>query len=244
MSENVVSQGGKEPYKELTEDFNTLDEAVEALFKARSQGKRAFCVFNGVSLDSEIIKTIDYAYILVFGRTKREYDIQEERDKKENERRLIGAIDRIPEQIKRGRKLIYPSRLQEWVKDVATGAIGPNKGTVIEYALEIMEAIDYNMDMKNIVALYDSQKHESNESWNKELVKTYVMKYSKNGFPFYEAVHDGYWNLEECKKIYDIIVDNEQFNHESSENVDLVDSKRKVLTRIKRLQKREEKSIN
>lgn len=229
-------------YEELKLDFGTdLSAAVNELLTLKNQGKKAFCEFNGVVLDSEIV-TMDSAFLMITGRTKEEFDLIEK--KKQKERMLLNAIDKIPEQIKRGMKLIYPNYFQEWVKDVATGAIGPNKGTVIEYALEIMEAIDYNMDMKNIVALYDSQKHESNESWNKELVKTYVMKYSKNGFPFYEAVHDGYWNLEECKKIYDIIVDNEQFNHESSENVDLVDSKRKVLTRIKRLQKREEKSIN
>lgn len=229
-------------YEELKIDFGTdLEDAVDELLYLKNQGKKAFCEFNGVVLDSETV-TMDSAFLMITGRTKAEIDLINER--KKEEKKLLDAIDKIPEQIKKGRNLIYPNHFQEWVNDVAMGAIGPNKGTVIEYALEIMEAIDYNMDMKNIVALYDSQKHESNESWNKELVKTYVMKYSKNGFPFYEAVHDGYWNLEECKKIYDIIVDNEQFNHESSENVDLVDSKRKVLTRIKRLQKREEKSIN
>ena len=228
-------------YEELKlSSGDNLEGMVNQLLYLKSQGRKAFCEFCGVTFDSETV-TMDGAFLMITGRTKKEFDLLEEN--KAEERILMEAIDKIPEQIKRGMKLIYPNNFQEWVKDVATGAIGPNRGTVIEYALEIMEAIDYNMDMKNIVALYDSQKHESNESWNKELVKTYVMKYSKNGFPFYEAIHDGYWNLEECKKIYDIIVDNEQFNHESSENVDLADSKRKVLTKIKRLQKLEEKSI-
>ena len=70
------------------------------------------------------------------------------------------------------------------------------------------------------------------------------MKYSKNGYPFYEATHDGDWNLEECEELLNMMHDNEMANKYSSENIDLIDSKQKVLTRIKRITKLEEKSIN
>ena len=232
MGENVVSQGGKGPYKELTENFNTLDEAVEALFKARSQGERAFCVFNGVSLDSEIIKTIDYAYILVFGCTKREYDIQKERDKKENERKLIGSIDRIPEQIKRGRKLIYPSRLQEWAIDVAKEAVSSTNGQVIDNALKIMTAIAENKPLEEVVAIYKMQFYKDDMTLSRNIVRPYVMKYSKNGYPFYEITHEGEWTLQESGQVFDIIFSNERDNGNSADFVDVSESKQKVISRF------------
>ena len=135
MGENITLHSGKGPYKELTENFNTIDEVVEALLKVRNRGERAYCEFNGVTFDSEII-SIDYAYKLLTGFTKREYDILEER-------KLMGAIDRIPEQIKRGRKLIYPSRFQEWAMDVAKEAVSSTNGQVIDNALVLMTAVQW-----------------------------------------------------------------------------------------------------
>lgn len=229
-------------YEELKIDFGTdLEDAVDELLYLKNQGKKAFCEFNGVVLDSETV-TMDSAFLMITGRTKAEIDLIEK--KKQKEKILLDAIDKIPEQIKKGRNLIYPNHFKEWVNDVAMGAIGPTNGKVIDNVLEIMEAIASNRSIGDIVNLYEEQEYKSNERWNKNLVRTYVMKYSKNGYPFYEATHDGDWTLEECEELLNIMYDNEMANKYSSENIDLIDSKQKVLTRIKRITKLEEKSIN
>ena len=229
-------------YEELKLDVGTdLEEAVNELLNLKKLGKKVFCEFNGVILDSETV-TMDSAYLMLTGRTKKEIDLIEKNNEKE--RKLLEAIDRIPEQIKRGRNLIYPNHFKEWAVDVTNGAIGSTNGKVIDNVLDIMEAISFNRPIEAIVAIYDNQDYKVNKRWYKTLVRTYVMKYSKNGFDFYEATHDGYWTLEECEELLNIMYDNEQANKELSENIDVTKSKQKVITRIKRLNKLEEKSIN
>ena len=106
-----------------------------------------------------------------------------------------------------------------------------------------MEAISAKRPIEAIVAIYENQEYKSNKKCNENLVRTYVMKYSKDGFDFYEATHDGYWTLEECEELLNIMYENDQANKELSESIDVSKSKQKVITRIKRLNKLEEKSI-
>lgn len=229
-------------YEELELDVGTdLEEAVNALLNLKKLGKKVFCEFNGVILDSETV-TMDSAFLMITGRTREEIDLIEK--KKQKERILLNAIDKIPEQIKRGRNLIYPNHFKEWSVDVTNCAIGSTNGKVIDDVLDIMEAISFNRPIEAIVAIYDNQDYKVNKRWYKALVRTYVMKYSKSGFDFYEATHDGYWTLDECEELLNIMYDNDQANRESNENVDVSKSKQKVITRIKRLNNLEEKSIN
>ncbi len=204
MGENITLHSGKGPYKELTENFNTIDEVVEALLEVRKRGERAYCAFNGVTLDSEIV-SIDSAYLLLTGFTKGEYDILEER-------KLIGAINKIPGQIKTGRKLIYPSRFQEWAMDVAKEAVSSTNGQVIDNALVLMTAIDENRPLEEVVALYNKQRYKDDITLSRDVVRPYVMKYSKNGYPFYEITHEGDWTFEESARVFDIMLCNEHDN--------------------------------
>lgn len=224
MGENGALHSGKGPYKELTEDFNTIEEVVEALLRKKDQGERAYCEFNGVFFDSENV-SIDYAYILLTGHKKREYEIQEER-------KLIGAIDRIPEQIKRGRKLIYPSRLQEWAIDVAKEAVSSTNGQVIDNALKIMTAIAENRPLEEVVDLYKKQFYIGDMILRKDIVRSYVMKYSKNGYPFYEITHEGDWTLQETNQVFEIMLYNERDNGTSADFLDVSESKQKVISRF------------
>ena len=230
----------KEDYVEITASFgDNLEDVVNDLLGLKEQGIKAFCEFSGVVLDSETV-TMDSAFLMITGRTKKEIELIAK--KKEQERILLDAIDKIPKQIKRGRNHIYPNHFQEWVKDVATGAIGPSKGKVIDNVLDILEAIDSKRSMGDIVNIYENQEYKTNGSWNRNLVRTYVMKYSKNGFPFYEATKKcDNWTLEECENLLNIMYDNEQFNKDSSEAVDLTESKQKVILKINRINKIEEK---
>lgn len=240
MEAREMYENNKE-YEELKLDYGTdLENAVYELLSIKNQGKKAFCEFNGVILDSEIV-TMDSAFLLLTGRTKEEWTLISK--KREKEKKLLDAIDKIPEQIKRGRNLIYPNHFNEWAVDVTNGAIGPTNGKVIDNVLDIMEAISAKRPIEAIVAIYENQEYKSNKKCNENLVRTYVMKYSKDGFDFYEATHDGYWTLEECEELLNIMYENDQANKELSESIDVSKSKQKVITRIKRLNKLEEKSI-
>ena len=224
MGENLVSHVGKGPYKELIDDFNTIEEVVEALLKVKNKGERAYCEFSGVIFDSENV-SMDYAYILLTGYKKREYEIREGR-------KLIGAIDRIPEQIKRGRELIYPSRLQDWAMDVAKEAVSSTNGKVIDNALKIMTAIAENKPLEEVVDLYKKQFYIGDMILSKDIVRSYVMKYSKNGYPFYEITHEGEWTLQESGQVFNIIFSNERDNGNSADFVDVSESKQKVISRF------------
>lgn len=224
MGENITLHSGKGPYKELTDDFNTIEEVVSALLEVRKRGERAYCEFRGVTFDSETV-SMDFAYKLLTGFSKREYGIQEER-------KLIGAIDRMPEQIKRGRKLIYPSRFQDWVMDVAKEAVSSTNGQVIYNALEIMTAIAENRPLEEVVKLYKKQFYIGDMIFSRDIVRSYVMKYSKNGYPFYEITHKGEWTLQESSQVFDIIFSNERDNGNSADFVDVSESKQKVISRF------------
>ena len=225
-----------EEYEELKLTVGTdLETAVNKLLELKRQGKKAYCEFSGVTLDSETV-TMDGAFLMITGCTKEELELIEKRNAKE--RILLAAIDRIPEQIKKGRNHIYPNHFQDWVRDVSMCAIGPTKGKVIDNVLDIMEAIDSNRTLDEIVNIYKNQTYKTNGAWCKELVRTYVMTYSKNGYPFYEATRGEYcyWTLDECEKLLNIISDNEAFNKDSSEEVvDTSESKQKILTNMGRL---------
>ena len=88
---------------------HTLDETVECLIDLRAKGIKATCEFNGQKLDSETV-TMDSAYQAVMGCTKAEYDKQVEEMIQEREKENKDALDKIPQWIERGNKIIYPER--------------------------------------------------------------------------------------------------------------------------------------
>ena len=230
--EEIVLHGGE-----------NIESAVNRLLEAKKQGKHAYCVFNDTYLYSDNV-TMDSAYIEICGCTKEEYDkkVEEEilRCREKAALRQKEAIQNIPDKIERGRNLIYPFRFVEWARLVTDDAIALYHGCVTESVLEIMQAIEDNKSMNEIVHIFEEQGHSGMSA---SLTRKYVLTYSKNGYPFYEETHFGNWTLDECERVLDIMYENEKNKTDEVVVTDVSESRQKVISRVKRLNKLEENSI-
>lgn len=163
---------------------HTLDETVQCLIDLRTKGIKATCEFNGQKLDSETV-TMDSAYQAVMGCTKAEHDKQVEKMIQEREKENKDALDKIPQWIERGNKIIFPERQKDWAKCVERRAKGMYHGKDLEDALIIMESLDSNQDFKEAKKILSSQDH-SGISFG--IVSRILFEFSKKGPEFYEMI--------------------------------------------------------
>lgn len=178
---------------------NTLDETVEKLISLHDMGIKATCNFNGHIFDSETV-TMDSAYQAVMGCTKAEFDKKAEEMKKRDEKETQEALEKVPQWIERGNKLIYPERQEEWATCVSKRAKGLYKGLEVEDTIEIMEALENVPDMRKAKEIIEEQGH-SGASFG--LVTRMVFAFSKKGPEFYEMMIPREVRDEETQKIID-----------------------------------------
>ena len=239
--------GKNEKFEEIeTYAGESIDTAVEKLLEAKKEGKHAYCKFNDVILDSDTV-TLDSAYIEIVGCTKKEHEERIRKGAEEARKRRFleekEAVERIPDKIKRGKRLVYPFRYSDWASIVAADATGMYTGLITEDSLTIMEAIEEEMPVKELVKMFENQAHSG---WSASLTRSIVMKFSKNGYPFYKATHCGEWTIDE----YDYLLKIMKENEEANENLQLrlamgaADSKREVINKQKRLIKQLENNSN
>ena len=119
------------------------------------------------------------------GCTKAEFDKQTEEMKKRREKENQEALDKVPQWIERGNKLIYPERQAEWANCVNKRARGIYRGYEVEATLEIMEKLEENPDMKVAESVLLNQDH-SGSSFG--LVNRMIFEFSKKGPEFYEMI--------------------------------------------------------
>lgn len=100
----------------------------------------------------------------------------------------LEAIDRIPEVIKRGEKLIYPQKQNEWETCVAYRMSDLYKGYELNDALNIMEALENGAEMKDVKPLI-STGHSGNSY---SMLCAIVREFSKRGVEFTKEYSDGY----------------------------------------------------
>ena len=189
---------------------DSIDTAVKRLLEAKAEGKHVFCDFNGVKLYSDNV-TLDSVYTEICGCTKVEYDkkmkksAEEARKSIEEDRKR--AIENIPYVIEIGKQLIYPFRHEEWAKLVEADANGDYCGLITIAAIEIMAAIGEEKPVEELVEIFKEQGHSG---WSASLTRNVIMRYSRNGYPFYKATRQGKWTIEECEAILKTIQDNEE----------------------------------
>ena len=235
--------GKKEKLEEIKLDGGErLCDAVDMLLKAKAEGRHAYCVFNDTVLNSDTV-TMDSAYMEICGCTRKEHEerIKIAADEARKRRTLEEkkAVERIPDKIKRGQKLIYSFRYTEWSCTVAADATGMYTGLVTEDSLKIMEAIEKETPVKELVKMFEEQGHSG---WSASLTRNIVMKFSKNGYPFYKATHHGNWTVEEYEYLLQIMKENEEANEELQLRLaeGVVNSKKEVVNKQKRLIKQME----
>ena len=64
--------------------WRTLDSVVQLLLAHKANGDHVYCVFNGHRLESDTV-TMDSAYMKICGKTKEQFDADQERIKKQLE---------------------------------------------------------------------------------------------------------------------------------------------------------------
>ncbi len=214
---------------------DSIEIAVKKLLKAKAEGKHVFANFNGVKLYSDNV-TLDSAYMEICGCTKKEYDEEMKKDIEKIKKRLEEdrryAIENIPNQVEKGKEYIYPFRHEDWAKTVEADANGDYYGLITKYAIEIMSAIEEEKPIEELVEIFKNQNHSN---WSASLTRSVVMKYSRNGYPFYKATHDGNWRVKECEFIQKIIKENENNIKDLHIANDLVETKKEVNETKKRL---------
>lgn len=214
---------------------DSIETAVKKLLEAKAKGKYVFCDFNDVKLYSDDV-TMDSAYIKICGCTKAEWDEKMRKSSEEARKRIEEnrkrAIENIPNQIERGKALIYPFRHEEWAKLVEADAKGDYCGGITDNAIEIMTAIEEEKSIDELLEIFKEQGHSG---WSAGITRNVIMTYSRNGYPFYKATKNGKWTEEECEAILKIIQDNEEHSKDLRIANSVAETKKEVTTKQKRL---------
>lgn len=183
IMENAVDKSGL---------FGHIDNAIEFLAEAKKNGENIFINFNDVKLYS-MIDDRDSCYLKVTGEDyltfKKNSEMDSEKIKREIEEKLIKeqieALDKIPERIERGLKLIYPQNAKQWEKMVSEQSCqGMYLGHDIDVALDIMENLENNVDFETIY-----NQFEAVGNYNL-LVLNNILMYSKEGVAFFKFIHE------------------------------------------------------
>ena len=236
------------PLEKLVEDFRREDYCSDVRDTVRYMvmklSKNGFPFFAATHERDWTVEECNWIYDLL----KENYEYDSKSDIAKEVAKSMSKLKEIKKsiirkrQIEEGKKLIYPFRYDEWKMSVEDGLTRPEPdcGVVTDRALEILQAIEDKKPLEEIVQIFEAQNNTESKKNN---IRWRVLVFSKNGFPFYEATHDAYWTLDECLFIKDKFFENEKYGKDS-ESIDLSESKKKVYSKIKRLQKLEDKSIN
>ena len=212
-----------------------LDDAVKKLLVFKNKGMSVYCNFNGTYLYSDTV-TLDSAYIQVCGCTKKIYDEMLKKDiaysKRINELEKKLAIYELDDKFENSKHLVYPFRHDEWYKTLKTDAEGLYTGIITKNAIEIMNGIEENKPIDELIKVFFDQGHSGASAY---WARYFIMKFSKNGYPFYNATHYGKWELDECEDILNILQENEANADELCYVDEVSKSKKSVKARQRRL---------
>lgn len=186
---------------EIKIGFNdNVESAVYLLLAAKARGEKAFIDFNGHILHSDTV-SMDSAFKEIFGYTKAEYDQKVKELEIERERRIEAKKQRaesmITQWIEKGKHLIYPEKYEEWERCVVSQANDLTYGSDLDYALEIMQALEDNKPLGEVVNI-NNQNHSGNSVG---VAQRIVFSFSKKGPEFIEALFNEELSPELKEKI-------------------------------------------
>ncbi len=168
---------------------NTLELTVKALLKAKDEGRKVFCHFNDTILKSDTV-TMDDAFLEVLGITKSQYD-KEQREFNNNFEKMVlqerrESLKKIPELIERGKAYIFPEKLEEWKNCVIDTCDGPFDYSIVEQALDIMDALEKGAQRDELIGMLREQGHNDATAI---LLRRIVLNFSKRGPDFFEETN-------------------------------------------------------
>ena len=176
----------RENAKKVVFYAGTLDKCVERLIQYREMGQSVVFEFNGHPLYSCDV-TMDSAYLEVTGQTKAEFDESRKRWREECIRKEKIEIERAeakkPDWIERGRKIIYPEKIEKWKEYMDCSIRGIYHGAEIETALGLIEKLEAGASIEEVEKELDAQNHSGTSH---EIVRLLILHFSKKGPEFYE----------------------------------------------------------
>lgn len=117
----------------------------------------------------------------------------EELYKKQHAEKEKIAIANIPGWIERGKNIIFKERHAEWEKCVQERSLDIYHGEDLDAALEIMEALENNIPMEEVIAIFNEQMHSA---CSQMIVRDIIFNFCIKGPEFFEATSYGELPLE------------------------------------------------
>lgn len=165
-----------------------IETAVYKLLDYKKMGELACGSFNGHMLYSDKV-TVDSAYMEIMGKTKAEWDKEQEEWRKEYQRREEEHKAKVPELsvewIERGHKILDNKYWSEWDKCVPIRLSDLYHGMELGNCLDIVKALNNNCSLDEAKNIIGSQDH-SGMSYS--LVRLMVKSFCDRGQEFYDYV--------------------------------------------------------
>ena len=145
-----------------------IEAAVAVLQEYHARGHKVFMDFNGVNLYSDTV-TLDAAYLAICGKTKAEYEKQQEewreeqRKKDEEHKAKIPAL--VEEWKKKGREVLAEKYLDFWDEILPIRLGDLYKGMELGMSLEIVKALNDGCSLNDAESILDNQGHSGTSYW-------------------------------------------------------------------------------
>lgn len=163
---------------------NTIDSAVKELINYREQGIFVCGEFNGVTLYSDTV-TMDKAYKEITGKTKSEFDKEQQEWKENYDRQKKEHEDKIPELSKfwmvKGREVLAQDKWEHWDQIVPIRLNDLYRGMELGACLDIVSILNNNGTLDEAKEKIENQDH-SGMSFG--LVCAMVKEFSNRGHEF------------------------------------------------------------
>ncbi|WP_137743312.1 hypothetical protein [Robertmurraya siralis] len=167
---------------------DTIEGAVRELLRHKEIGSVVCGQFNGVTLYSDTV-TMDSAYKEITGKTKAEFDKDQQQWKEDYDRRQKEHEERIPELSKvwmeKGRKILSEDKWEFWDEIVPIRLGDIYHGMELGNCLDIIEILNNNGSLDEAKEKIENQGH-SGMSFS--LVCAMVKEFSDRGNEFVEYV--------------------------------------------------------
>lgn len=167
----------------------TIERAVMELLEYQKNGELVCGDFNGHTLYSDNV-TVDSAYLEILGKTKAEFDRDQE-EWRENYRKAEEEYKaRIPDLskqwIEKGHKILDEKYWSEWDKCVPIRLGDLYHGMELQCCLDIVEPLNNGCELKEVAKIMEDQNH-SGMSWG--LVRAMVRAFCDRGEEFANFVN-------------------------------------------------------
>lgn len=177
-------------YREINFSLGSnIESAVNELLKFKEQGRLVYGEFNGATLYSDTV-TMDSAYMEILGKTKAEFDKEQQEWRENYEKRQREHKERIPELVKmwsqKGREVLAEEKWDYWDKIIPIRLGDLYHGMELGNCLDIVKILNNNGSLDEAKEEIDRQGH-SGMSYG--LVKSMVSEFSNRGKEFADYVN-------------------------------------------------------